>query len=374
MPFAELAAPAIRYAREGVRGRRREQAYVFTVLEPVVTRTSRDPRALRARGPAAARRASSSASRTWPTRSSGSPRRARTGSTGARSPSAICDWVSERGGCLSTEDFAAYRVIEREPVRTAYRGREVLTNAPPSSGGILIAYALDLLERAGAGEPADDADGLALLAEVMEEANRVRASGDFHARLHEDGFAERFLLRRPSTRRGARVEAAVGPARTARRRPRRPDASAPPRTSRCSTARATRRASRARTAPARACSSPGTGIHLNNMLGEEDLNPLGFHHARARDARDEHDGADGRAARRPDRARARKRRLEPAALGDPPGDPLRRRRRHGRRRGGPSAGALHYEAGVLHAEPGFERGGARRARAPRLPGRALEAS
>ena len=25
---------------------------------------------------------------------------------------------------------------------------------------------------------------------------------------------------------------------------------------------------------------PGTGIHLNNIMGEEDLNPLGFHRAR----------------------------------------------------------------------------------------------
>ena len=37
-------------------------------------------------------------------------------------------------------------MIERAPVEAAYRGRQVLTNPPPSSGGILIAYALDLLE------------------------------------------------------------------------------------------------------------------------------------------------------------------------------------------------------------------------------------
>ena len=40
---------------------------------------------------------------------------------------------------------------------------------------------------------------------------------------------------------------------------------------------ATRPASPARTAPAPASWPPGTGVHLNNMLGEEDLNPLGFH-------------------------------------------------------------------------------------------------
>src|SRR5207249_5256141 len=89
-------------------------------------------------------------------------------------------------------DFAAYRVIERRPVEASYRGRQVLTNAPPSSGGILIAYALDLLEHSGDPLPLEDAEGLSLLVEVMDETQRARG-GDFHDRLHEDGFAERFL-------------------------------------------------------------------------------------------------------------------------------------------------------------------------------------
>ena len=37
----------------------------------------------------------------------------------------------------------------REPVRASFRGREALTNPPPSSGGILIAYGLEVLERLG---------------------------------------------------------------------------------------------------------------------------------------------------------------------------------------------------------------------------------
>ena len=43
---------------------------------------------------------------------------------------------------LTAEDLAAYAVVDREPVEVAYRGREVLTNPPPSAGGILIAHAL----------------------------------------------------------------------------------------------------------------------------------------------------------------------------------------------------------------------------------------
>src|SRR5919202_787844 len=60
---------------------------------------------------------------------------------------ALSDWVLEGGGLLTAEDLASYDVIERAPVGARYHGREILTNPPPSSGGILIAYALDLLER-----------------------------------------------------------------------------------------------------------------------------------------------------------------------------------------------------------------------------------
>ena len=47
---------------------------------------------------------------------------------------AVSDWVLERGGVLSRDDLASYEVIEREPARVTYRGREVLTNPPPVSG------------------------------------------------------------------------------------------------------------------------------------------------------------------------------------------------------------------------------------------------
>lgn len=54
-----------------------------------------------------------------------------TGDVGA----AVSDWLLARGGLLTTEDLAAYEVVERRPARARYRGRDVLTNPPPSSGG-----------------------------------------------------------------------------------------------------------------------------------------------------------------------------------------------------------------------------------------------
>ena len=65
---------------------------------------------------------------------------------------------------------------------------------------------------------------------------------------------------------------------------------------------------------------PGTGVHVNNMLGEEDLNPLGFHQHAAGPADAVDDVADGRPARRRARGGPRQRRLEPDPLGDPADD------------------------------------------------------
>ena len=83
---------------------------------------------------------------------------------------------------------------------------------------------------------------------------------------------------------------------------------------------------------------PGTGIHLNNMLGEYDLDPPG-RQARAGGAADEHDGAVDRARRRAPAARRRQRGLDPAARRDPP-DRRQRRPSRAARRGG-DRGAAH---------------------------------
>lgn len=47
---------------------------------------------------------------------------------------AISKAVQADGGLITPEDMAAYKVIEREPVRGSYRGREIVSMPPPSSG------------------------------------------------------------------------------------------------------------------------------------------------------------------------------------------------------------------------------------------------
>ena len=86
---------------------------------------------------------------------------------------------------------------------------------------------------------------------------------------------------------------------------------------------------------------PGTGMHLNNVMGEEDLNPLGFHLHPAGRRMPSMMAPVGRDARRRGRAGAGQRRLQPHPLGAPADDRRRRRPRAGRARGGRrSAGAL----------------------------------
>ena len=173
---------------------------------------------------------------------------------------AISHHVLERGGLLTEDDLAGYEVIEREPARARYRGREILTNPPPSSGGILIAYALDLLERVG--RPGD----LRALVEVIDRTNRERTE-EFLTGLHSEGYLERFMaedaLRSAAHDVGSRLGSTTHVAVL--------DSDGNTASVTCSNG---------------TCSGvivPGTGMHLNNMMGEHDLNPLGFHrHERGR--------------------------------------------------------------------------------------------
>lgn len=82
--------------------------------------------------------------------------------------------VREAGGIWREEDFADYEVIEREPIRTSYRGYELISAAPPSSGGIAIAQILNIVEPFDL-EGMARADRVHVLAEAMRRAYRDRA-------------------------------------------------------------------------------------------------------------------------------------------------------------------------------------------------------
>jgi gamma-glutamyltranspeptidase / glutathione hydrolase len=178
---------------------------------------------------------------------------------------AISRAVQERGGLLTEADLAAYRVIRRRPVRVPYRGHEFVSNPPPSSGGVLIAFALRVLDRLGSPGPPGSVEAVAALTEVMREATLARG-GAFLSGLYRGGLSARLLAEGP-------VEAAARRARSGGPAVAREPTGAPS-TTHISVVDADGNA--ASLSASTGCGSgvivPGTGIHLNNMLGETDLN------------------------------------------------------------------------------------------------------
>jgi len=55
-------------------------------------------------------------------------------------------WMAAHGGVLTAADFATYRTRIREPVRGTYRGWEIVSFPPPSSGGVHVVEILNILE------------------------------------------------------------------------------------------------------------------------------------------------------------------------------------------------------------------------------------
>lgn len=55
-------------------------------------------------------------------------------------------WFAANGGIITARDFANYRTVRRDPIRTTYRGYEVIGFPPPSSGGVHVAQILNILE------------------------------------------------------------------------------------------------------------------------------------------------------------------------------------------------------------------------------------
>jgi gamma-glutamyltranspeptidase/glutathione hydrolase len=57
----------------------------------------------------------------------------------------IADFMQRNGGLITRQDLAAYKVKDREPLYGRYRGYEIVTSPPPSSGGIVLLETLNIL-------------------------------------------------------------------------------------------------------------------------------------------------------------------------------------------------------------------------------------
>lgn len=83
-------------------------------------------------------------------------------------------WMKANGGIMTAADFADYQVALREPLRTHYRGYEIVGFPPPSSGGVHVAQMLNILEHFDL-HAMDEAPRLHVIAEAMKLAFADRA-------------------------------------------------------------------------------------------------------------------------------------------------------------------------------------------------------
>ena len=180
---------------------------------------------------------------------------------------AMVDHQQATGGSLTMDDLAAQRPVWRRPLTGSFRGHDLLTNAPPSSGGALIAYMLAVLD--GFANDRDGEPRLTLMVESMRAAARVR-DRRFEHLLHTSGL--RGYLFAPETVQRGRDQVATALEGVSEAVPAlRSDHG----TTHISVVDAAGNAA-AFTASNGSHSGvivPGTGLHLNNMIGEEDLAP-----------------------------------------------------------------------------------------------------
>jgi gamma-glutamyltranspeptidase/glutathione hydrolase len=222
IPLADLAAPAAAHARTGVT-LNAQQAYIFEILVGILAGAERFAPGGRPLREGDLFRDEELADTIE-----------RLGAEGAAPfysgdiAAAVIAELEPRGGVLTIADLERYEAVPREPVRVPYRGREVLTNPPPNAGGTLLAMAMQRLDRT------DGVPDAVELADVMESVQAERTP-EFVSRLGS--------------------------------------------TTHISVLDADGRACSVTCTNGEGCGIvvPGTGIHVNNIMGEEDLNPLGFH-------------------------------------------------------------------------------------------------
>jgi gamma-glutamyltranspeptidase/glutathione hydrolase len=85
-------------------------------------------------------------------------------------------WMKENGGLMSAADLAAYRVQSRQPLRSSYRGHDIVGFPPPSSGGVHVAQILNMLETFNLNALGDGSDAfIHIITEAMKPAFADRA-------------------------------------------------------------------------------------------------------------------------------------------------------------------------------------------------------
>ncbi|HIP53046.1 MAG TPA: gamma-glutamyltransferase [Chromatiales bacterium] len=167
----------------------------------------------------------------------------------------------QNGGLMTLRDLRDYRVFVRKPLTLDYHHARITTNPPPSLGGLLIAFSLSLLAPHTLGDhPFSSATHLRHIARAMRITQRLRRGG------YLERMSEPWEILAPSWIR-SHLKELTTPTRFTRG------------TTQISIAdhRGNLASMTLSNGEGSGYVLPGTGIMLNNMLGEEDLNPNGFH-------------------------------------------------------------------------------------------------
>ena len=265
MPIRDIVAPAIAYAREGVEISALS-AYVFGVVGSIFMSSS------------AARSIYCSPSE--PSRLIGEGERLRQPQLAdmlevlaiegddlfyrGEVAQAIARQCAEGGGSLGLSDLENYRVERHRPLEADYRNVRVLTMPPPSSGGVLTVFALKLLEAVSdlGSIPFGSREQMGIVAEALGLSDRARVEALVEGSSHIDAqtLLDEELLERYRHQIKGRAAALRG-------------------TTSLSVIDSRNNVATLSLSNGEGCGEivPGTGLMLNNMLGEEDLVPQGFH-------------------------------------------------------------------------------------------------
>jgi gamma-glutamyltranspeptidase/glutathione hydrolase len=173
-----------------------------------------------------------------------------------------------KGGHITREDLAEYRVIRRKPVVFRHRGTRCAINPPPSPGGSLVAFALGVM-----GDWQSENDDWGSSGHVLNLLRGMRAASVARHEYSMEAGLEvsnmKALLGEETIRRwqqGLELHSLFSRG-----------------TTHISVADAEGNIASLTASNGEGCSYvlPGTGVMMNNMLGEEDLNPGGFNQWKA---------------------------------------------------------------------------------------------
>ena len=265
LPLKKIVEPAVWLAREGVRVNKL-QNYINEILQPIIDAT---PAAKAMATPmfAPGRLAEIGEYISNPDLADTFEALTRHGSSwfyeGEPGQQLVRDCAGH-GGLITESDLKSYRVVRRLPVTVESHNARVSVNSPPSPGGCLTVFALSLLDkiRLGNHERGSPQHAMAL-ARVMQASSLVRKNRGLAAGLDDETAASILSAEHLSEWQRTLQTGSLSSRGTTQ----------------ISIADADGNLASLTLSNGEGSSYvlPGSGVMLNNMMGEEDLNPGGFH-------------------------------------------------------------------------------------------------